>query len=58
MRHVTVLLTFNLVHKQLMCYICHMPQNIYCITQCRSHIESTEIIPGFRGWHGPHTPNP
>jgi len=28
MHHATVLITLNLVHKQLTCYICHMPQNL------------------------------
>jgi len=34
-----------------------MPQNIYIITQCNSHIQPTEIISGFPGSHGPHTLN-
>jgi len=28
MHHATVLITFNLVHKQLIYYVCHMPQNL------------------------------
>jgi len=37
----TVLITLNLVHKQLIHYLCHKPQNIYSITKC-SHREPTE----------------
>jgi len=33
-----------------------MPQNIYSITK-RSYREPTEIMPGFPGAYGPHTPN-
>jgi len=28
MHHATVLITLNLVHKQLIYYVCHMPQNL------------------------------
>jgi len=52
MRHATVLITLNLVHKQLICYICHMPQNIYSITKFSSHREATETILDFPGSHG------
>ena len=51
MHHTTVLITLNLVHKQLICHMCHMPHNIYSITQCSSHRESTETISGFPGSH-------